>query len=115
MPNKTFDEQRTAAEKLVDAAVKERILRGLDVLREYYGEDWVDHIDPGSLDLSSSTRCVLGQLEDFECGGDFHTALERIDGEVEVTPEAYGFDTEWGSDSYEELTEAWLTVAGLEA
>lgn len=113
--NRTFEEQRTAAEKIEDAEVKARVLKGLEVLREQYGEDWVEHIDVADLDLSSASRCILGQLEPLKGNEDDHysEALTRINADVAVHPDAYGFDSSEMA-TYTELTEAWVIVAGLE-
>lgn len=114
--NVTYGEQRSAAAKIADEELKERVLRGLEVVRERYGDDWVDHIDPLRLDLSSPTRCVLGQLESQHTGGmagndPFMFAIAAIDGDVENDPFMFGFDTdEEGEYGYSELTEAWLAV-----
>lgn len=60
----TYGEARTRAEKICDEILKARIIRGMELLREKWGEDFVDHIDPGTLSLASPNYCVLGQLYD---------------------------------------------------
>lgn len=106
--NRTYEEQRTAAQRIEDADIKERVLRGLELLRQEYGENWVEQITPESLDLASVSRCVLGQVF-----GNYNEAIARIDGDLEAEGgAAFGFDTE--GESYEDLTDAWLLVAGAE-
>lgn len=107
--NRTYEEQRTAAQKIEDEDIKDRVLRGLEVLKEQYGEHWVDQITPGNLDLASVSQCVLGQVY-----GNYNDAIATIDGELEEEGgAAFGFDT--GHDeSYLELRNAWLTVIGAE-
>lgn len=58
----TFEEARTEEEKRLDAEVKERVQRGIDLLREKYGRDWVDKIDMETFDISNGSVCVLGQV-----------------------------------------------------
>lgn len=53
---------RTEQEKRYDRRVLQKVRRGMALLEETYGDDWVDQIDLGILDLSSGSRCVLGQL-----------------------------------------------------
>lgn len=111
----TFEEQRTNAQKIEDEEVRRRVLRGIELLRREYGPSWADHIDVVLLDLSSVRYCVLGQLEHERNGGAYSHALERIDGELEESPDQFGFNE--GDDdviSYEDLTLAWGTVLGAE-
>lgn len=81
----TFEEQRTPAEKTYDRTVKESVQRGLALLEERHGPDWVDYIDLGSLELSCGARCVLGQVY-----GDFEHGLDEI-GVVDGDSGFYGF------------------------
>lgn len=97
---KTFRDQRFSAEKIADEILKEKILRGLELLKKEYGEDWVEKIDPDRLDMSSCTYCVLGQLE-----GNYEVARDRL----KITGSVYGFDS-GGSSGYRDLTEAWRLV-----
>ena len=58
----TYGEARTEGQKLYDAAVMERVKKGMALLEREYGPDWVDHIDLSELRLWSGGSCVLGQL-----------------------------------------------------
>lgn len=58
----TFEEQRTEQEKQIDADVLARVKRGLAWLEETHGRGWEDKIDLATLDLTDSSRCVLGQV-----------------------------------------------------
>jgi hypothetical protein len=69
---------------------------------------WASHINLEELDLSSCTRCVLGQLF-----GDFTDATYEMDLD---SPESYGFDLgdEWNAMDeagnavkYDLLGDAW--------
>jgi hypothetical protein len=111
----TYDELRTNAEKIADAAVKKRVLQGLELLHVKYGDDWIDHIDPTTLDMANSRFCVLGQVY-----GDYEQGVVALDiNEIDGYEADYGFMNAHGYQSYdgryisfEELDEAWLTVIG---
>jgi hypothetical protein len=65
---KTFGEVRTEKQKTVDALVKERVLRGIELLNEHI-PGWEDRIDCQHLLLANADQCVLGQLfGDYEEG-----------------------------------------------
>lgn len=128
----TYGEMRSNAEKIADEALKKRILSGIEVLNEKFGPDWVEHIDPGSLDLASPNECVLGQVYDgaevteeqwraysaengwgdgwWEDSVGYNRGLAILNAGVATNPIAYGFEA--GDESYEDLGEAWLTVFG---
>ena len=130
----TYDEARSNAEKIADAVLKARILRGMELLKERFGEDWVEHIDIDSLSMHSPDQCVLGQLyedapltaeqrQDLAQYGNHYSessvvpgyfkGLVIIDGEMQAAPGEFGFDT-YGEETYAELGEGWLTVFGEE-
>lgn len=54
--------ERDILTRVFDAIVKARVQRGLALLKEKYGDNWVDKIDPKQLDLADSAVCVVGQL-----------------------------------------------------
>jgi len=60
----TYDEIRTAEQVEHDAEVKARVEQGMALLQVKFGEDWVEHINCETLDLSDGAECVLGQLYD---------------------------------------------------
>jgi hypothetical protein len=72
---------RSPAMVKLDERIKENVLRGLDFLRTTYGEDWVDHINLETLQLSDSSSCVLGQVHPAYHGGTsssgYHDAIDR--------------------------------------
>jgi hypothetical protein len=80
----TYGEQRTPLQEAIDEVVLEKVKRGIAVLEEKYGPDWVDRIDLDTLDLGESDSCVLGQvyagaeLSDAEWEW-FHSYLEDHD------------------------------------
>lgn len=59
----TYGELRTTKEKALDAELKERVLRGIEALKDTYGEDFASQIDCSVLDMRDPSFCVLGQLE----------------------------------------------------
>lgn len=136
MPELTYEQMRTNAERIVDAALKERVERGIEALnaaveRGDLDADWPSRIDPAHLLMQSKTQCVLGQTFEeiepteeqwavyrehrHEYGGayGYEKGLAVLDGEALVFPEDFGFDLACGSSygsSYEALRRAWLTV-----
>lgn len=104
MSTLTFDEVRTPAEKLYDAEVKERVLRGMELLRRKHGENWVDMINCETLKLSSESRCVLGQIY-----GDYVPGREDL-GLSQKEAALHGFDLfhdDSDGDTWESLEAAW--------
>lgn len=65
-------ERRTETQKAYDAKVLARVKRGIAWLEKQWGPDWVEHIDLKTLDLTSGSLCVLGQLY-----GDYAEACYR--------------------------------------
>ena len=64
---------------------------------------WRDDIEPSSLDLGDSCRCVLGQVfGDYVKGV---TLLRLSDRDAS----RLGFNT-WGRQTFDRLTEAWRRV-----
>lgn len=135
----TYEAARSNAEKIADEALRERVLRGIDVVKEVLGPDWLDTIDPSELLMGSPTECVLGQAFDnhrptqeqwmaaipgwnYDGPYDFAAAgywkgLAILDGDVIHDPSAYGFDAvrqTYGGYNYEALQDAWRVVLGEE-
>lgn len=115
----TYGELRMNAERIYDGRVKERVLAGMELLREKYGDDFADHIDPGSLNLEDGGSCVLGQLYGGAgvCG--YVRGLAILDGDLIADEDAaarYGFLVADDEEdyTYEELTDAWLVALGAE-
>lgn len=132
----TYEAVRSNAERIADEFVKERVIRGIELLKDEWGEDWVDHVDPSCLVLSSGKHCVLGQLyadatpteeqweyarefdawqfsvDPTECGG-YEKGLVILDGDVLEHPSRYGFlmDDE-REDDHTPLQEAWMVAFG---
>lgn len=131
----TYDEMRSNAERIFDASLKERVLRGIAVMRETLGPDC--DIDPDELLMESPTQCVLGQTFDTHTPTEeewnalrvhwphltsrwadtpmiarpgYLKGLAIIDGDVLAEPGAFGFDTQ--DEEYDDLTEAWLIALG---
>lgn len=105
----TYGEMRSRAEKIGDAKLKERVLTGLLLLQERWGDDWVDHINPHMLSMSSSHYCVLGQLY-----GNYATGLKALQ---LLNGVEFGFEMDradvnrlWKKREYKELDKAWKSV-----
>lgn len=125
----TFGEMRSNAEKIADEVIKERVVRGIELLNERFGPDWVERIDPTYLCLGSSNRCILGQVyrdadeagvvnadPDFgpwEEQSGFLRALQILNGDFALHPQDWGFEFD-GFASYVELNDAWRLALGLE-
>lgn len=110
-PRITYRDMRSNAAAIHDEHLKENVLRGIELLNEKHGPNWVDHIDPRSLILSSSDHCVLGQLYENEApdgwsGYSHGRQLLNLD-----DPSVYGFDRE-ANETYTELTNAWRVALG---
>lgn len=102
----TYDEARSNAEKIADEKIKVRVIAGMELLKNQYGESWVNHIDPDKLIMSDTQCCVLGQLYGSYFG------MER---EFDIHGEDYGFDADLYYDiDYGDLDEAWKGVLGGE-
>jgi hypothetical protein len=113
---KSFGEQRTALQKEVDAAVLERVKRGMALLEERHGPDWVGMIDLAELDLRDGHSCVLGQVYLASEEGDGYSC-GVIDLDIEVTDHNYGFSVtddellDLGEDTaWERLQKVWEYV-----
>lgn len=135
MPDLTYEQMRTNAERIEDAALKERVVRGIEALnaaveRGDLDADWPNWISPSTLLMSSKTACVLGQVfetiepteeqwavyrkqrDEYGGGGGEHgyeKGLAVLDGEALVFPEDFGFDATEMS-GFEPLQRAWLTA-----
>lgn len=108
--NRTFRDQRSAAERIADEQIKERVLLGLEFLKQEHGEAWVDHIDPERLDLSDASCCVLGQLGGFN---ENVNKIVRATGDINGDARR-GFNCGEPDDDadaeFEALTQAWRAV-----
>lgn len=87
----------------IPKGVRTRVQKGIDFLDEYGPEDWRNGIDLGTLNLSSPTDCVLGQLYGV------YSLVESDDGTLfDMDPFPYedlGFEVE--GEPYAVLTQAW--------
>lgn len=115
MSKPTYGEMRTRAQRIFDWQIKERVLAGIEVLREKHGDSFVDYIDCATLDLSDGAWCVLGQLYGGYVEGVrviCPTGLGSIDQDIWAEDHGFYLPLEEGDDGgeYEDLTEAWLTV-----
>jgi hypothetical protein len=101
---------RTRAQQIVDEQLKEDVLAGLAVLKEQYGDGWVEKIDCKTLDLTSGSACVLGQV----CG-DFGEGVVAIHGHPDDDwAKEHGFfarnEDDEDNDTWSELDSAWHYV-----
>jgi hypothetical protein len=136
----SYRDEHTPRQRRADDLIRERVLRGLHVLKEKWGADFADHIDLDTLDLAETDACVLGQLyANAEPSGDqwdaymhetgmirpqddgYARGLAILDGAVLQDPVAFGFDSPGGVVSlsgrgsyYSGLTEAWREVLAQE-
>jgi hypothetical protein len=110
---KTYDEVRSDAEKIADAALKTRVIRGIELLQKKYGDGWIEKIDLKTLDLGDGDRCVLGQLY-----GEYERGLETLAIKTFLDGAMYAFDIddlldyEFDADEYDALDDAWRLVLG---
>jgi hypothetical protein len=65
----TYDEAAVvqAAIDIAHTTASERVARGARWLDEFIGEEWVNRIDPDTLNLESDVSCICGQV--FEVNG----------------------------------------------
>lgn len=103
----TYGEMRSRAEKIEDKKIKERVLTGLLLLQERWGDEWADHIDLRTLDMGNGSYCVLGQLY-----GSYMTGLSSLGIN---SGRDFGFDVnrKFSARSYVEydaLDVAWKSV-----
>jgi len=84
-----------------------RVLKGASLLDVHFkGYNWRSEIDIETLEMDSSSQCVLGQLF-----GDYQSGLTtlRLDVELDTRREA-GFSTcAWDSYDWEKLDFEWKT------
>lgn len=101
--------ERTEEQVEIDAEILARVKRGIALLEEKYGHDWYMMIDLDRLKLSSSTRCVLGQIY-----GDFGQGKEALGlyfqeardcGFAQVTRTDKTFE-----EVYQPLQDTWVSV-----
>lgn len=92
------------------STVAKRVAKGAALLERKHGADWRSKIDPESLDMADSCKCILGQLYDgtYEDMDGFDGGRKKL--RIRFA-ERYGFDTEgWYSNSavsWKELEDAW--------
>jgi|SRR5215813_3665998 len=104
---------RSRVETLADEVIKDRVLRGIELLNDIYGPDWVDHVDPRRLVMSDESHCVLGQVY-----GDYSLGLEKLQDQADWVHDGwqFGFDRDpdrvFGdnTETYADLDAAWHTV-----
>lgn len=104
-------DERSPALQELDKQIKENVQRGLVFLREKYGEDWVDHINLETLELTASDRCVLGQVHPHyystnEYGDDGYDAAKQ-EFAFSDYGRSYGFAVGEESLPYSEHGKAW--------
>lgn len=102
----TYEEARTPEQVALDREVLNRVLKGIEILKEEYGDDWVDKINLDTLRLSSGISCVLGQLN----GGDFCKGISKfqIQGfDMGRGGEQFGFTAFRFSSEYDILDRVW--------
>ena len=58
----SFQDGHSELQKEIDRRVRQRVLDGIQLLKEKHGEDWVDFIDLEHFNLKSGSACVLGQV-----------------------------------------------------
>lgn len=104
----------------VTESVEVRVARGAEWLDAVYPEWWT-RIDLGTLELSDSCRCVLGQIAylpgdgwedengEVESGFDRFMSLRFAAGLGTAWPIEYGFDTTATGPDYPALDEAWIS------
>lgn len=93
----------TADNAIFDARVK----KGAEQLDSVYGTGWRDKIDTATLNLSSSTKCTLGQVY-----GDYHEGLRKLGlSSYNTDAQDYGFTTlDSGDPSNSKIAAAWLRL-----
>ena len=93
----------TADNAIFDARVK----RGATRLDAVMGEEWRNKIDPTTLNLASSTLCVLGQIYGGYRGGLAKLGLSSINNDAQN----YGFTTlDSGDPSNSKIEAAWMRL-----
>lgn len=108
--------ERTELQKRFDAVVLERVKKGMKLLERRHGADWIDHIDPSTLNLSDGSCCVLGQVYgEYENG---LVALNLSQGDDDYEDVEYGFTEKsnggyGGDDPWDTLNEAWHEAFAL--
>lgn len=104
----TFGEERTEEQKLYDAAVLERVKRGIALLEREHGPEWIEKINLATLALDSGSHCVLGQIYDDASQHDgYYYALTRkvLPGVNDHNDHEFGFYAV--DDDWEPLQAAW--------
>lgn len=93
----------TADNAIFDARVK----KGATKLDAVMGRDWRNKIDPTTLNLASSTLCVLGQIY-----GDYHGGAAKLNlSSHNNDAQDYGFTTlDSGDPSNSKIKAAWMRL-----
>lgn len=77
-----------------------RVQAGIELL-DANAPGWRDKVNPATLDMQSSWRCVLGQV--YGSLGEGSSLLGEAIGRFELP--TYGFNT--SGESFEDLTDEW--------
>jgi len=96
------------------ASARKRVQRGADYL-DTVDPHWYRNVDPVTLELSSGSHCVLGQMHgDYRLGlGRAHLLNMGSGPRASLSPVAYGFqatdtgDADMTAHDYDLLTAAW--------
>lgn len=103
----TYGDMRSRATRIADERLKFRVLAGLEALREEFGDDFADHIDPAKLDMSDVQWCVVGQA--LRDGDRFKISNPAI----ATFSHMLGLDEDVDA-TYDTLDNTWLYVLGHE-
>jgi hypothetical protein len=106
----TYGEMRSEEEQAVDRVVLARVRKGIELLKEKHGDDWVEKIDLRKLKLSNSSCCVLGQLYgkyENGCYQIWGRGTSRSDQPVEHGFMAHDWRM-YNQESWLELQRAWV-------
>lgn len=81
----------------------EPVTNGAKLLTEHFGdESWKGRIDPDTLVMSNTCKCVLGQLF-----GNFYDGVEKLGFPDDANTSAWGFDITLGDGRYDDLQATW--------
>jgi len=94
-------------------SIEQRVADGIKLLDEKV-PDWRSKIDLATLKLSHPDRCILGQLGADriflgQLGASFSKGLSLVGLKIgdSANQAAYGFESEYDGDEYDELQEEW--------
>ncbi len=102
-----------------DAEIRERVKMGVAKLDEYY-EHWEIPLDVMTLDMTSVSACVLGQMDGDEQYGSGRSSYHHMrgllfadwTGDEHESSEAHGFDAREGNhieEEYRALDREWVS------